>query len=275
MFSDTLRNIQDDSLFGIEEAARSIQRQDASERSGQAYTIAALCHRRLAICAVLLDARPDRFLAHLCHSAHARLYFLRLVAGGHAAEPQYICASKEFSFIDAIAAGQYALSVDIAKLSARHHDPAHEYEDDFLLHHFLQQFFLKTIGATEASPTSLSALLDRWKTVLEDGEDNYLEACRALLEKQPLAFDEALQAIIDARLLTFQKMSRSSGPEEELRKTEGALFMNGLAMLRLAELQGMQTRSEYISIPSLSRIPAGQRAPTGAAWLVPQPDWVD
>ncbi|WP_141617123.1 immunity 49 family protein [Myxococcus sp. AB036A] len=272
MFSDTLRTLQDDAVFGIEEAVRSIQRQDANERSGQAYTIAALCHRRLAICALLLDARPSRFGTHLCHSAQARLHFHQLVENGHPAEPQYLCVSKEFSFIDALAAGQNDLAAGIARRSAIRHNPEFEYEDDFLLHHFLQQLLLQTTGVQSAE---LPALLERWEAVLEGGADAYLDACRALLARQAQVFDDALQAIIDARLLRFQKMSRTSSPEEELRKTEGALFMNGLALVRLAELRGMETRREYTMIPALARIPTGQRAPSATAWMLARQESAD
>jgi hypothetical protein len=264
--SSVLENVRDDSLFGLEESVRAIQRHDALERSGQAYVVAATCHRRLAFCALLVDARPDRFAAHLCHSAHARLHFLQLVAGGHGAEPRFLCATQEFSFIDALVAGQPDLAMGIARLAARRHDPVFEYEDDFLLHHFLHQFLLTVRGAGSAD---LPALLERWEAVLEGGSDTYLDACRALLHRQAHTFDEALQATIDARLLRFQKFPRDSGPNDELRKTEGAVFMNGLAMLQLAELQGMDTRREYPTLPSMARVPAGRHAPPPSAWMTP------
>ncbi|MFL5349315.1 MAG: hypothetical protein ACJ8AT_31325 [Hyalangium sp.] len=228
--------------------------------------VAATCHRRLALCALLVDARPDRFSAHLCHSAHARLHFLELVARGHGAEPRFLCATQEFSFIDALAAGQPDLAMGIARLAACRHDPAFEYEDDFLLHHFLHHFLLTVRGANSAD---LPALLERWDAALEGGSDTYLDACRALLHQQADAFDKALQATVDARLVRFQKLRRDSGPNDELRKTEGALFMNGLAMLRLAELRGMDTRREYPTLPALARVPIGRPAPPQSAWMTP------
>jgi hypothetical protein len=264
--SNVLETVRDDSLFGLEEAVRAIQRHDALEQSGQAYVVASTCHRRLAMCALLVDARPERFAAHLCHSANARLHFLQLVAGGHGAEPRFLCATQEFPFADALVAGQPDLALGIARLAARKPDPSFEYEDDFLLHHFLHQLLLTIRGAGTAD---LPALLERWEAVLEGGSDTYLDACRALLHRQAHAFDDALQATVDARLLKFQKLPRDSGPNDELRKTEGALFMNGLAMLRLAELQGMDTRREFPSLPSLARVPVGRPAPSPSAWMTP------
>ncbi|WP_415835490.1 hypothetical protein [Corallococcus soli] len=247
---------------------RAIQSREALEQSGQAYVVAATCHRRLAFCALLADAKPDRFAAHLCHSAHARLHFRRLVSGDHGAESRFLGATQEFSFIDALAAGQPDLATAIAQLAARGHDPAFEYEDDFLLHHFLHQLLLTVRGAGTAD---LPALLTRWEVVLEGGSDTYLDACRALLHRDARFFDEALQSTAYARMLHFQKLSRDSGPNDELKKTEGALFMNGLAMLRLAELQGMDTQREYPTLPSLARVPTGRPAPPPTAWMSPSP----
>ncbi len=264
MSPSTLESIRDDSLFGLEEAVRSIQRRDAREQSGEAYSVAALCHRRLAFCALLADARPDSFFTSLCHSAYARLYFLQLVANGHGADPRFLCASREFSFIDALAAGQIDLAAGIARGSASHHEPSLEYEDDFLLHHFLHQCVLTLRGHPLIA---LNSLLGRWEAVLDGGSDGYLEVCRALHQQQADAFDQALEALIDGRIRSFQKMARDSGPNDELRKTEGALFMNGLALLRLAELQGIETRREYPTLPTLARIPANRPPPPALAWM--------
>ncbi|MCP3168888.1 immunity 49 family protein [Myxococcus qinghaiensis] len=262
--STTLETLRDSSRFGLEETVRSIQRRDAMEQSGQAYVVAAMCHRRLAFCALLVDARPHAFFHHLCHSAHARHHFLRLVADGHGADPRFLCATREFPFIDALAAGQLDLAVSLARLAARKHEPTLEYEDDFLLYHFLHQYCLKLKGV---GASDLSAILKRWDVVLEGGSDTYLEMCRALLAHEVSAFDEALQATIDARLLKFSRLTRDSGPNDELRKTEGALFMNGLALLRLAEMQGLETRREYVTIPSLARLPLGMPPPPTSAWM--------
>ncbi|NTX07401.1 hypothetical protein [Myxococcus sp. CA040A] len=262
--STALETLRDSSLFGLEEAIRGIQRRDAMEQSGQAYVVAAMCHRRLAFCALLADAQPRSFFRHLCHSAHARHQLLRLVDDGHGADPRFLCATREFPFIDALAAGQLDLAVALAQLAARQHEPTLEYEDDFLLHHFLHQYCLKLRGVGTAD---LSAILKRWEVVLEGSSDTYLELCRTLLAHQVTAFDEALQATIDARLSQFSKLTRDSGPNDELRKTEGALFMNGLALLRLAEMQGLETRREYITIPSLARLPLGLAPPPTSAWM--------
>lgn len=259
-----LESIRDDSLFELEEAARSVNARDPRERSGEAHTVAALCHRRLAICALLADADPDRFFTHLCHSAHARLDLLQRIATGQSVDGLYGCASKELAFIDALAAGHLNAAVAIARLASRRVDPSVEYEDDFCLHHFLHQH---TLNQLDGQAANLPAILGRWRSVVDGGLDPYLDVCQALLDRNGDAFNGALCEVIDARVRSFRESPRDGGPNDELRRTEGALFMNGLALLRLAELHGIETRREYPTVPSLARVPLNKTPPMASSWM--------
>ncbi|NVI96616.1 immunity 49 family protein [Myxococcus sp. AM009] len=261
-----LEVIRDDTLFSLGEALRSLRVGDAREQSGEAYSTVALCHRRLAFCALLAQADVGRFATHLCHSGRARLQFLQLVAAGHGSEPLYRCASKAFSFIDALTAGQLDLAVEIARLEAGRSDPSHEYEEDFLLHHFLHRFTMQ-LHAGVAS--ELSGILDRWESVLQGKEDGYLMVCRALHARSALDFNQAMEGVIAERILTFKNKPRDEGPNDELRRTEGAIFMNGLALLRLAELCGLETFREYPTLPGMARVPLGGRLPPVDGWRAP------
>lgn len=98
-------------------------------------------------------------------------------------------------------------------------------------------------------------ILDRWGSVLQGKEDGYLRVCRALLARSATDFNQALEGVIAERILAFKKKPRDEGPNGELRRTEGALFMNGLALLRLAELCGLETSREYPTLPGMARVP--------------------
>jgi hypothetical protein len=47
------------------------------------------------------------------------------------------------------------------------------------------------------------------------------------------------------------------------------VFMNGLALLRLAELSGMLTQREYPNIPHLARLPVGTLPLPLDTWMRP------
>ncbi len=259
-----LESVRDDSLFELEQALRSIRTSSPRESTGEAWCVAALCHRRLALCALLSEADTQGFFVHLCHSAHARLHLLRRQGEGLALEPLYRCASKAFSFVDALAAGQLPLAADIARLEARSHEPSVEYEEDFLFHHFLHQL---TLALHTGATPDLPALLDRWQSVIQEDRSAWLDVCRALLERRADAFNEALAEVVSERSLFFQRLTRDDGPNDELRRTEGAIFMNGLALLRLAELSDMETWREYPTLPRLARFPPGRPSPPPSDWM--------
>lgn len=48
--------------------------------------------------------------------------------------------------------------------------------------------------------------------------------------------------------------------------TEGAIFVPGLALLRLAELRGLEIRREYELLPGLARVAAGVVLPGPGEW---------
>jgi hypothetical protein len=47
---------------------------------------------------------------------------------------------------------------------------------------------------------------------------------------------------------------------------EGQIFVEGLAVLRIAELKGLKISGEYPLIPEISRVPLGTPLPAEDAW---------
>ncbi|MFL5356667.1 Imm49 family immunity protein [Archangium sp.] len=258
-----LETIEDNARFSLEQALRIIKHGGVAKRSGKAYGAAALMYHRLALCSLLAEARADRFQVHLCKSALVRLHLVQLVAGGLSVHPSTTCASANFSFVDAVVAGQLKLAADVARLTTDTHEPTCEYEDDFLLHRFLQRYFLHLHAG---APHGFPALFERWERVLEGEHTPYFDVCRALFHRDAAGFDEALREVIEARARSFRQRDVHS---EEARRTDGAVFMNGLALVRMAELSGLPTHREYPNIPGLARLPSNQLPLSPAAWMNP------
>ncbi|NMO22132.1 hypothetical protein HPC49_36140 [Pyxidicoccus fallax] len=258
-----LETIQDNAQFTLEAALEEISSQGEGEGSGLAYHAAALMYHRLALCALLSEARADRFQFYLCKSGLVRVHLLRLAASGRTFHPRTTCASKNFSFADAVAAGQLELAAELARLTPDRCDPRYEYEDDFLLHRFMQKCFLH-LFAGEAH--DFPALMMRWAQVVEGEHAPYLEVCQAVLRRDAGGFDEALRSSIEERSRLFRQKEAYS---EDARRTDGALFVNGLTLLRLAELSGMPTQREYPNIPRFARVPSGALPLSPRSWLEP------
>ncbi|WP_194862931.1 immunity 49 family protein [Myxococcus sp. AB036A] len=258
-----LETIRSNAHSALTDALKSIAVQGVAERSGKAYEVAALMYHRLALCELLAELRSDRFQVLLCKSALVRLVAMRLMAAGRTFHPLTTCASKNFSFVDAITAGQLDLAVALARLMPDRHEPQWEYEDDFLLHRFMHKRLLHLHAHEEHD---LHPLLARWEQVVGGEHAPYLEACRMLLKQDADGFHDALIAVIEERGRQFKE--KGAYPEEA-RRTDGALFMNGFALLRLAELGGLPTQREYPNIPRFARLPVSKLALPPDAWKTP------
>ncbi|ATB34080.1 immunity 49 family protein [Melittangium boletus] len=256
-----LETIQDNAWFALSSTLEAIAVKAEPEQSGTAYGVAAFMYHRLALCAMLAEARADCFQVLLCKSALVHAHLLRLAAGGRVFHPLTTCASRNFSFVDAVAAGQLDLAVELARLTPDRHEPRCEYEDDFLLHRFMQKSLLRLHAGEDHD---FQSLLDRWEQVVEGEYAPYLHVCRAILHRDANDFQKTLIEVIAERARLFRQKELY---EEDARRTDGALFMNGLTLLRLAELSGMPTQREYPNIPRLARLPSGRLPLSPNSWM--------
>ncbi|RKH26920.1 hypothetical protein D7Y13_20165 [Corallococcus praedator] len=249
----------------IQDALASIEATDTEESSGFAYVKLAYAYRTLAMCQLLLQADAQAFSLNLRRSAQTTLQFFTQLQLGRDFNPVHSCASRVFSFTDALVAGDLPTARELGQLLPTHHDPRIEYEDDFLLPHCMGLMLLAPPG----QEATLVAALARWRTVLEGGADPYLDALHALLGGEGNAFDDALERLIHARGQQFAQGKRDMSIDEETQLTEGRLFMKGLALLRLAEVLGLETQQGYVMMPSLARPPLATLPLPPHAWKSP------
>lgn len=251
----------------IQDALASISAADAEAASGFAYVKLAYSYRSLAICQLLLQADVQAFSQNLRRSAQTFLQFLTQFRLGRSCNPVHVCASRVFPFTDALVAGDIPGARELGRLLPTTHDSRFEYEDDFLLPHCMSLMLL----AHQARKAVLDVPLARWKSVLEGGTDPYLDACHALVDGDGNAFDDALEHLIQARKQQFARGQRDLSIDDETQLVEGRIFMKGLALLRLADLLGVQTQPEYEMIPSLARLPPATMPLAADAWKHPEP----
>ncbi len=220
------------------------------------------CYRILALCALLQEADVDSFRDRLCKSGHTWLYLLNLRAHGQQIPPQIICTSKAFAFSCSLAAGDLSTAHAIAALSPTSHLEHVEYEDDFLFFRFM----LSLLHQPDAEEP-LQRLLERWKQLLGGAHTARLEVCDALLARE--RFEERFEGYVGERLQELTQYRRRLDFNPTLMATEGKIDMEGLALLRLAELRGLLVQHSYDLAPSLARLPLEGRLPPPEAWRIP------
>jgi len=219
-------------------------------------------HRVLAIADLLQRCDVDAWVFHLCASAQALLELHEQAAAGTKLLPRYLCGSKNIGLSAALAAGDLETARRLARVSPEHHDERFEYEDDFLLFRFMQLALDRPAAADE----ELQAVIDRWEVVLEGGNSSAMEVCRALVQSDDDAFAEAFEELLATRDERLAELAETPSVDPKVLAPEGNVFVEGLALLRLAELRGIATGAEYRYLPSVARVPALDASPHPGAW---------
>lgn len=212
--------------------------------------------RSLAIMALLAKGDCDAFYHHLIRGARARQTYLSRLAAQSIDDDHHQASGRFDAVINAVAAADFDLAREIAELSPSEWRQGHEYEDDYcyaqLLHGFVQQ---------PVPEDELPSVADRLEAYLDGEPLPRLDVCRALLSRDQGAFDEAFADLIDWREAEIAAAIARSQAESPPVMVQRLVFVEGLAVLRLAEHRGLVTQDEYDHCPSMARLPMRQPFP--------------
>lgn len=229
-------------------------KQEQVASMGKLYNEICKYYRALGICGLLLNADTDVFAHGLIHSALTRKYYLdRCIEENYLLDP-----SRRTSFVDpffdALSANQFKLSRQIASVSPNQLFNEYEYEDDFLYALFMH----KIVGFEEGNKEELRKILHQYEEVIEDGSSIRIELCKALFANDQNAFERTFadllnehqtktDAIADPQLDSILAQDYTFEPNRWI-------FVEGLAILRIAEKLNLQTEKEYKFCPSIARV---------------------
>jgi hypothetical protein len=149
-------------------------------------------------------------------------------------------------FWDAVAGGYGSAARDIALHSRRTPNRDREHEDDFLyVMYLMQRYFLRPDAtdavATERHAHEQVARLHRWSVVLDGAPDPRLTLCEALRDGDEEAFEAGLSQSAAAREAKLDKLIERGALSSELALWMKPVWPEGLALLRLAERDGLGT----------------------------------
>jgi hypothetical protein len=198
---------------------------------------------RVAGCfALLIDADAPLFSQSLQVSGRCFAHFLGLVSDG------VPVVSRAMPFLDALACGDF----DAARMISQSITPAWtgtlEYREDFLFFQFLFEYLFRSRDEGRCRE-----LLSEYEQVLQGNPDERLSVARALLERDAAAFGDALHQLTQQHRDHHARMRASGGLPESQLLSEGKVFVEGLALVRVAESRGLACDDEYPLIPSLIR----------------------
>lgn len=203
--------------------------------------------RTAAIIVLLTKGDVDGYCHNLIRAARAReIYLQRMHTAGHFDDHDF-CAGRLEGFISACAAEDFASARSIAALSPGAYRVGHEYEDDFC---YAQTLF--NLLAPQRDDVVLAALCKRWEACLQGAPGARLEVLRAIIDRDPLGFETAFEALLDEREKQIEKDIARGQLEEPPVIAERQVFVEGCALLRIAGRFGFPLQPEYRYCPSLA-----------------------
>ncbi|ACB36326.1 hypothetical protein Lcho_4074 [Leptothrix cholodnii SP-6] len=214
--------------------------------------------RALAIMALLTTGESDKFLHNLVRSGRVREAYLRRMKQAGRTDDHPLASGRMHGLIDAIASGDHALAHRIAWASPRSFQPRREYEDDFCCAQVLHRLVHGVQAASVYQP-----FFERYEAALEGQPSARLEVLRALVSREQARFDAAFEALLQERHDSLAADLARCQLETPQVVAERRVYIEGLALLRLAIAQGLKTERDYLYCPAGARLPMRTPVPEG------------
>jgi hypothetical protein len=210
--------------------------------------------RTMAIFRLLTDGKTNSFYHNLIRSALVRQHYLRRCLAENLLDDHFRASGRYLPLFDAIAAAEFSLARNITELSPVEFMQGHEYEDDYCYAQIVQ-------GLVTGRNDRAENLLTRFERYMETGSSGRLMVVKALLGQDQSNFDSAFEQLISDRELEIAADIERGQIESPQVKAFRRIFVEGLAVLRLAERTGLKTEDEYRFCPSIARIPMTEPFP--------------
>ena len=206
-------------------------------------------YRTAGIAALLLDLDIDRFYHMLIRSGLIRVFLLQKSTQEDKKLSRFCKLTKVNGFFDSVAANRFDVAEKITVLSPQKWIERYEYEDDYCYILFLHNM----IRGGEKSLKE--KIIYRFEKILEGESSPKYDVCYALFKQDNQYFDDAFSDLIDLWTdeIEFQKKSISRNEVEFAAARH--IYIEGLALLRIAEMVGIETQDEYQYCPKEARLP--------------------
>jgi hypothetical protein len=212
--------------------------------------------RAVGIISLLTAAKIDNFQHNLLRSATCWETFLTRCRGENGMADHDFCASRGDAFLAALAGNDQVRAANLARLAPDMYRPDHEYEADYAYARALYHFVGAGVGEA-----AVPDLLVRCAEAGDEMGKARADVLSALLAREQAAFDEAFGALLSRRATDIQAEKDHGKLTDAVVNAERAIFVEGLALLALAEARGLALQPDYSMCPSIARRRASQPFP--------------
>jgi len=224
---------------------------------GEIFEELASCFQALGSCNLLLYMDQDRFYGNLIYSGFTRRYFIKRSQIEENRSDEHLAISRNESFFDVIAAGSFGLAREIVELSPKHWISDGEYEDDFAYYYFFHNYIQEFENSDKAK---LNDILSQFEKSLEDDSSRRFNICKAFFNLEQECFQEEFNELITEREAAKEREKPLLEYDITFEPRKN-IFVEGLALLNIANKVGFETQKEYQYCPSIARILAKKPLP--------------
>jgi len=210
--------------------------------------------RALACYRLLKNGRTNSFYHNLIRSGLVRMKYLERCSEVGALDDHFRGSGRYAPLCDAIAANDFSLAGRIIAQSPVEFMRGHEYEDDYCYAQILHGVIT---GQEERTPD----LLAQFERYLEANVNGRYLVAMALTQRDQTRFDLAFDLLLSDREQEIAADIERGQVESPHVITARRVFVEGLAISRLAEKMGLQTQDEYLFCPSIARVPMTEPFP--------------
>lgn len=207
--------------------------------------------RALGIIALLVYGNHNLFLHNLMRSGLARVTYLSRIRNAKATRDHHYASGRFAPLLDAIASGDFSIARRITQGSPDRWQSGKEYEDDFCYARLLGGLVEEPVAEARAT----EKLERRYLSALEGEADSRLDVCRALVARDQKGFDMSFAALLEARSDQIAADKARAQLEDPVVIAQRRIFVEGLAILRIADSIGLATEADYEYCPALARQP--------------------
>lgn len=208
----------------------------------------------LAICHLLETADENQFRENLIRSGFARRYFLKKSHEQGNLKDRRLALSRTEAFLDSVAAGHLQLGREIADLSLLNWESNWEYEDDFCIFQFLHYIVKKP---DELANHRVEKILSRFEKAIEGTESLRLEVCKGIISREKEKFSTTFNELMKEKQdLIDEERERmlEPCPSTYVFWPRSFVSIEGLALLKIAEIIGIKIDEDFPLCPSIGRL---------------------
>lgn len=205
--------------------------------------------RVLAIIGLLTKGDHDLMCHNLIRSGIAREIYLKRLQLVNIEVDHHMCSGRYEPLLDSIAAGNFELAQKIAGLSPKQWLEGHEYEDDYCYAQIIHGLIQMTINQDD-----VFSFLTQFEDYLKGETNTRFDICTALANFDSVGFQEAFDSLLEERELRIIKDKENGQMEEPQVIANRQIFIEGLALLKIAKKSGLIIQQEYKYCPSIAQV---------------------